>query len=449
MRSAAPREIIATLNFTGLTEASLTSVKAHAINVALDAFGISKDNGSNRPINRVPVSVCNGRLVATTLHREGFVLNEHACNHVDYYNHGEVVSKYYRELEEHIQKTFTGSRRAVAFHHQVRSFKKDEIRSGNRKPKDPVQFVHSDYSIAGGLRALQRLVEPTVEKPEARISKEDAQYYSGVGRFVIVHAWRNISPQPLTAFPLALCCADTLVDETDLLAYDLCYSDRIDGVMAVKHNAAHRWLCYPDMHRDELLLFKQYDSASTVAVSHSENNSCTSPFLDTHESSTAIRDHDAYSPSIAGSHSGEELRGGDSDSDREGSNSEAVLCTGLGTVKGEGFKGFVSCWVPHSAIGEEFVASRSTPSTSTSTTDGSFACTSSSCSVNNSIDIGIESSSSSTSATPSPTVLNLTAAKTSSHDGDPLHNIPTKIPAAAAVAPSGRESIEVAVIVFY
>ena len=60
------------------------------------------------------------------------------------------------------------------------------------------------------------------------------------------------------------------MQDSELLAYDLCYSDHTEGVMAVRYQDSQKWLYYKDMDRDELLTFKQYDTRGTFLRAHAD-----------------------------------------------------------------------------------------------------------------------------------------------------------------------------------
>lgn len=262
--------LAARLNFSGWTSSSLTSVPQHAVRVHLDPFGVAT-TFDDRPINRQRVPLLNGReLHDLRLDREGIALMQHAYPHVNYYDPDDVVPRYYTALENIIKYQIEGSRKVIVFNHQVRSYKKDLVMGGQRKPKDPVMFCHSDYSLDGAERCLRRLGEPTTaERSASLLSAEEVEEHIAGKRYMILHAWRNISPlHALRSQPLALCCADSVRNHEDLVAYDLVYADRTDSVMALKYNESQRWLYFPDMHRDELLIFKQFDNASRVAVNY-------------------------------------------------------------------------------------------------------------------------------------------------------------------------------------
>jgi hypothetical protein len=56
-----------------------------------------------------------------------------------------------------------------------------------------------------------------------------------------------------------------MIFPTDLVATDLIYRDRIGETYDVKYNPAHQWFCVSGMRPNEVVLFKGYDSSSTMS----------------------------------------------------------------------------------------------------------------------------------------------------------------------------------------
>ena len=80
------------------------------------------------------------------------------------------------------------------------------------------------------------------------------------GRFAIVNVWRSIGGLAQTS-PLAMCDARSIVDE-DLLPMERRARDRVGEMQQATFAPRHRWYFFPDMDRDEALVFKTFDSAS-------------------------------------------------------------------------------------------------------------------------------------------------------------------------------------------
>jgi hypothetical protein len=77
-------------------------------------------------------------------------------------------------------------------------------------------------------------------------------------RFAIIQVWRAIN-QPIQANPLAVADAKSVGME-DLLVAERRYPHRVGQTYRLKYSPNHRWFYFPEMRRDEALVFKVYDS---------------------------------------------------------------------------------------------------------------------------------------------------------------------------------------------
>ncbi len=77
-------------------------------------------------------------------------------------------------------------------------------------------------------------------------------------RFAIVQVWRPIR-HPIQSDPLAICDARSLAPG-DLIAAERRYPDRVGETYRISYNPDHRWFYFPNMRRNEALVFKVYDS---------------------------------------------------------------------------------------------------------------------------------------------------------------------------------------------
>ena len=78
-------------------------------------------------------------------------------------------------------------------------------------------------------------------------------------RCAVVQVWRPIQ-DVLQTNPLAFCDARSL-PESDLIIAERRYPDRVGQTYQIKHNDNHEWFYYPEMKRDEAIVFKVWDSA--------------------------------------------------------------------------------------------------------------------------------------------------------------------------------------------
>lgn len=191
-----------------------------------------------------PVQIQNGRLLAgeLSLEQNGFILVEHKTKVHDFFNVDELQSIYYPEVEQLI-KTALGAARAVIFDHTLRSG--DEAEREEKLVREPVLSAHNDYTEWSG---PNRVREVLPDEADGLLSR----------RFAIIQVWRTIN-QPISSNPLALADARSVAME-DLLVAERRYPHRVGQTYRLKFNPTHRWIYFPEMRRDEALIFKVFDS---------------------------------------------------------------------------------------------------------------------------------------------------------------------------------------------
>ena len=106
--------------------------------------------------------------------------------------------------------------------------------------------MHNDYTSKSGPRRVHDLL---AARTATRLLRH---------RVLEVNVWRPIRG-PLKTMPLAVCDATSMRPD-DFVACDLRYRDRVGEISYVAYSERHRWYYYPDMHRDEVLLLKCFDS---------------------------------------------------------------------------------------------------------------------------------------------------------------------------------------------
>jgi hypothetical protein len=133
----------------------------------------------------------------------------------------------------------------VVFDYTLRSG--DESEREAKLVREPVLSAHNDYTEWSGPQRVRDLLPDEAEKLLA-------------GRFAIIQVWRAIN-QPIESNPLALADARS-VAFTDLMVAERRYPNRVGQTYRLRYNPAHRWFYFPEMRRDEALVFKVYDSAT-------------------------------------------------------------------------------------------------------------------------------------------------------------------------------------------
>jgi hypothetical protein len=180
---------------------------------------------------------------APTLDREGFAVVRRAASERRFLDEDAIVGGYYAESER-LLKDVTGADRVFIFDHTIRRrLPGQEDRRGG--PRQPVARVHVDQTVRSGAERVRRHLG---DEADALLR----------GRVQVVNLWRPIRG-PVLDRPLAICDARS-VDPGDLIATDLIYPDHVGETYSVAFNPSHRWFYLSEMHTDEALLLKCYDS---------------------------------------------------------------------------------------------------------------------------------------------------------------------------------------------
>jgi len=206
---------------------------------------------------QVDTTIHNGRGKGLRLDEAGFELVQHstALSTEDFYEPTHVSARYYEEMKALFTKV-TGSPHVVVFHHQVRNAEPDKERVGQdgsinvNTPVQPYAYgIHTDSS-APHAESLFPLM--SAQMPEERRR----------GRFLYINAWRNIADVPIEDDHLAVLDERSVVKPDDYIPQKLhgMGFEVLQYVLSARHTAQHRWYYYPRMEKDEVLVFKQWDS---------------------------------------------------------------------------------------------------------------------------------------------------------------------------------------------
>ena len=201
-----------------------------------------------------------------TLDRNGFAIIGHASAVTDFTDRAEVDRVYVGEVAEFV-RSYTGADQMATLGWTLRR----SAAPGENASQPQAALVHDDYSVAGARG-----------RAEAAYA---ADFPDGPGfrRALITSLWRVFSPPPQD-WPLAI-CDYTSVGPGEGLDNRLYFVDKIPADLYAEmpedspgtsgfefhHNPAHQWWYFPDMTRDEILLFTLNDSDRSRAwrVPHS------------------------------------------------------------------------------------------------------------------------------------------------------------------------------------
>lgn len=221
----------------------LTPSSQRPVNYATEPpAGVPRRGGT---ADRRTVSIRDARHLAepATLDREGFALAEWPSRVRDFTDERAVRAVYYTEIER-LLRLETGADHVLVFDHTLRSDAKDGSRASG--VREPVRFVHNDYTTLSGRRRVTDHLEPL--EAARRLER----------RHAVINVWRPIGG-PVRQAPLAVCDARSIAPE-DLIPTDLVYPDRVGEVYSVHFSPQHRWYWYPQLRPEEVVLLKTYDS---------------------------------------------------------------------------------------------------------------------------------------------------------------------------------------------
>jgi hypothetical protein len=199
----------------------------------------------------VVLDIADARGSGATLDQEGFRLVSHRSAVADLGDREAVSAVHRREIVDLIS-ALSGADLVLVNSPGVLRFSEKSARSGALDNSRPARFAHVDISDATAAAFAQRAA------PADRT----------LARFVHYNVWRAISAPPQDV-PLAVCDARS-ISANDLIKADAVFDSpgqpewSFEGIV-VAHDSAHRWHWFPDMTRDEALIFKTNDSDLTRA----------------------------------------------------------------------------------------------------------------------------------------------------------------------------------------
>ncbi len=178
-----------------------------------------------------------------SLDTHGFCLARHNTAVNNILDAGEVKSVYYPEMEKLVCR-ISGAARAFMFDHTIRHG--DENVREAKLLREPVFYVHNDYTDASAPRRVRELMP---EEAETLLK----------GRFAIIQVWRPL--KTIVRNPLAIADARSIAPG-DLMASERRYPHRVGETFRLRHNPAHQWYQFSNMTPEEGIVFKVFDSAT-------------------------------------------------------------------------------------------------------------------------------------------------------------------------------------------
>jgi hypothetical protein len=191
------------------------------------------------------MTVRNGRPLRDTfkLDVHGFVFADHPTRVRDFTDEAERARVYDPEVRALVRR-HSGAAGVVVFDHTIRVSDEELQKTMNVRPT--VKGVHNDYTEASAPRRLREIVGDA--EAERRFKK----------RWAIIQVWRPIRGKVLID-PLGICDGRS-IPQKGFIRVERRYKDRTGEVYHIAHNPAHEWYYFPQMERDEALVFKVFDA---------------------------------------------------------------------------------------------------------------------------------------------------------------------------------------------
>lgn len=211
----------------------------------------------------VDTAIADGRAALDDISFEesGFTLADHESSVADWTDSREVDSVHGPEIHD-IAVSFSGCDAAAVYPSIIRS----PVMAGKVADYAPIEFVHSDFTedylgmITEPDRPYRAFLEPTLAT--WGLSAGDVR---SAGRVMMLQFWRNTGPL-LPDHPLAICDArdatpDRLLREVIAEYGNQTLEFETFGLTPPSGGQHDRWYTFPAMTRDEVLIFRTYDSA--------------------------------------------------------------------------------------------------------------------------------------------------------------------------------------------
>jgi len=199
------------------------------------------------------MTIRNARLLPNefSLDVEGFAFTAHDTGVADFFDDAQLTAVYTPEVEALIAR-LAGATEVAVFDHTRRC--SDGAQREAHNWRGPVPLPHSDYTDTS---AAQRMRDFFGDEADARLKR----------RFALVNVWRSMN-EPIEQWPVALCDARSVNDDLMLTivrsaphrAEPSFEYDRASETRHASYDANHRWFYFPRMTRNEVLLFKNYDT---------------------------------------------------------------------------------------------------------------------------------------------------------------------------------------------
>lgn len=218
-------------------------------------------SGGGEAVEPTTVAILDGRRAKLPGWQTcGFELMQHASALGRWDDDAAIERTHYPEISA-LAQSLTGCDHALVSGH----IKRDPEQAAKHPDLGPIEFVHSDFAASYGDRMRDFYRDAGDEATRALLRAGiSADVVAKARRIAIVQFWRNIGP-PKMDRPLALCDARSVTAEElrTLPVHNYAGGGFFFETLAVaapRDPSAHRWYVFPEMQRDEVVVFRTFDS---------------------------------------------------------------------------------------------------------------------------------------------------------------------------------------------
>ncbi|KAL3457423.1 hypothetical protein BJX64DRAFT_295925 [Aspergillus heterothallicus] len=152
------------------------------------------------------------------------------------------IERFFLPSTEDLVARLTGATKVLVYKHRVRCHATG--------PCSPAHIVHADFTPVGAMQQLKTLIPPS----------EHEQLVQSKTRILALNIWRPL--QTVTRDPLALCDWASIDPEEDIIPSRFVAADGWLEVAKVAHSSRHSWWYCSFQSPEEVVVFKQFDSAT-------------------------------------------------------------------------------------------------------------------------------------------------------------------------------------------
>ena len=205
------------------------------------------------------MQIRSARELETSLDHEGFVLVLHTSKveNFDLIEEDPATDQVYNDEMAALLREVTGGTFAMMLGTGKKRYGESRVDLHAKLPNaKPARYAHADNTDI----SAQQLFEHIAAASGGQLPEN--------ARWAMYNMWRAVTPPPQD-FPLAVCDARSITSDDEVavtaVTTTLGAGDLRHDTTGYLHNPAHRWHYYPNMTRDEVIVFKAHDSLEGVA----------------------------------------------------------------------------------------------------------------------------------------------------------------------------------------